>query len=62
MKKHIQSAQRKNKRDYKTNVHVQRGGDSRDHIHMLVNILPKLNESSFTAYLREKSGLKMYDN
>lgn len=29
---------------------------------MLVNILPKLNESSFTAYLREKSALKMYDN
>ncbi len=32
-----------------------------DHIHMLVSIPPKISVSSFMGYLKEKSGLMIFD-
>ena len=32
-----------------------------DHIHMLVNILPKISVSSFMGWLKGKSALMMFD-
>jgi len=42
-------------------VKIIEANECKDHIHMFVSIPPKLSESQFMGYLKEKSSLMIFD-